>query len=365
MSVHRSPRSISVLAAALVLASVGLVVAWVAFTGGGPAPSRTATQPGEPDEAAPARDLNPRVSALISVGSWPRDIAVGEGAVWVTVNDLEGPSESFYVAQIDPKLNEVTDRVPIVEGAGRITVAHGSLWVVGFDELIRLDPTTKQVAARIPTGRYAIDVTAFGGAVWATRDIDGRTGELLRIDPTTNSVASRVQLEGRIRDVVAGEGALWVVDSTSTLHEGPSLLKIDPQTLSVTARIEGLAGLDVAPGPGTVWVQGWLSTYDPSVGTGAGDHPVIMRIDEVTGERWGPPVRTDRFHPFAADEHGVWFVGENGAVSHLNAESLEVDASTSIESVAMDTSVRTAVDSDAGIIWIANYRHSVTRIDLF
>lgn len=46
-------------------------------------------------EAVPTPTLSPRVTAMIPVGSFPRDIAVGAGAVWVTVTDFpEGELET-------------------------------------------------------------------------------------------------------------------------------------------------------------------------------------------------------------------------------------------------------------------------------
>lgn len=358
MLVHRSQGTL-----ARALVALGLLLPTIACA------ARAERQPvarpaGLAQEAdAPSGQIDPRVSAVIPVGDVPLDITTGDDAVWVTVNDFEGPGESFSVARIDPELNEVTDRLPSVEGGGRLAFGAGSLWVVGFDEVVRIDPETGGVMARVPVGRYAIDVAASEEAIWATRDFDGRTGELLRIDPSTNAVTASLALEGRTRDVVVDDDALWVVDSTSTSGKEPGLYKVDPVTMSVLFRVDGLAGLDVAPAEEVVWLWGWLSTYDPSVGTGSGDHPVIMRIDAATGELLPPPVRTDRFHAFSADEQGVWFVGENGAISHLDAETLEVDASTRVRSVASFGSVRTALDPE-GRIWVANYRNSVTRVDV-
>jgi hypothetical protein len=199
-----------------------------------------------------------------------------------------------------------------------------------------------------------------------TRDIDGRgqSGEVIRIDPTTNEVVARIPVAGRIRDVVVGEGGVWVVDSTSTLRRGSALIHIDPETNGVVATIPDLASLNVAAGVGLVWTQGWLSTIDPSVGTGSGDHPIVLRIDPATDQFVGDPIPMAFFHPFAVWQGGIWFVGEDGAVARLDGTTLEVDDSVDVAPVAQDSTVHAALDISTGTIWVANYQEAITRIDL-
>ena len=63
---------------------------------------------------------------------------------------------------------------------------------------------------------------------------------------------------------------------------------------------------------------------------------------------------------------GVWFMtgGSVGGVARLNALTLQVDASVSLTQTPAFRVPPTAVlDPSRHTIWIANYRHSVTRID--
>jgi hypothetical protein len=165
-------------------------------------------------ETPPVPAVSPRV-ATIPVGSFPRDVAVGAGAVWVTVNDFdEGEPETHSLLRIDPATNEIVATIP-VRSAGHIAVGAGAVWTIdyieGSDTLVRIDPSSNRVVATIPVGYYAFDVAAVDGAVWVTRDIvgAGRSGEVIRIDPATNEVVARILVEGRIRDVVVGEGGIW------------------------------------------------------------------------------------------------------------------------------------------------------------
>lgn len=319
------------------------------------------------DSATPTPTVSPHVTATIPVGSFPRDIAVGAGAVWVSVNDFtEGEPETHSVVRIDPATNEIVAIIS-VRTAGNLAVGSDAVWTIDSidepqDTVVRIDPATNQVVGTIPVGPYAFDVAVDASSVWVTRDIDGRgqSGEVIRIDPATNEVVARIPVDGRIRDVVVGEGGVWVVDSTSTAQREPALIHIDPQANDVVATIPGLAGLNVTTGGGLVWIQGWLSTIDP----GSGDRPLALRIDPTTDHFVGDPVPIEFFNPFAFWEGGIWFVTEEAVVSRLNTGTLKVDHSVDVAPVAQDSTVHAALDTSTGTIWVANYEEAITRIDL-
>jgi DNA-binding beta-propeller fold protein YncE len=323
-------------------------------------------------EVAPSPSaLSPRVTATIPVGSFPRDIAVGARAVWVSVNGFNaGEPETHSVVRIDPATNEIVATIP-VGTVGNLAVGSDAVWTIDTvegpqDTVVRIDPTTNQVVGTIPVGPYAFDVAVDSTGIWVTRDIDGRgqSGEVIRINSATNEIVARIPVEGRTRDVVVGEGGVWVVDSTSTPRRGPSLIHIDPSTNEVVGTIPGLASLNVATGDGFVWIQGWLSTFDPAVGTGAGDRPLALRIDPATDHVVGDPVPMGFFYPFAFWEGGVWFVGQEAEVSRLDTQTLEIDASIAVGAVAQDSATHAAFDEGTETIWVANYEDTITRVDL-
>jgi hypothetical protein len=348
----------AVIAVAFALSAASVVGLWLSFRSDGLQPS-----PGQTSE------LSPRVTATIPVGSFPRDVAVGAGAVWVSVNDFtEGEPETHSVVRIDPVTNQIVATIPVAT-AGNLDVGSDALWTIDSvdepqDTVVRIDPATNEVVGTIPVGPYAFDVAADMSGVWVTRDIDGRSGEVIRIDPATNEVVARIPVVGRIRDVVVGEGGIWVVDSTSTLRRGSSLIHIDPQANDVVATISELASLNVTTGAGLVWIHGWLSAIDPAVGTGSGDRPVVLRIDPATDQFVGEPVLMDFFYPFASWGGGIWFMGEEAVVSRMNTDTLEVDHSIVVDPAAQDSTVHAALDSSTGTIWIASYEDTITRVDL-
>jgi hypothetical protein len=159
-----------------------------------------------------------------------------------------------------------------------------------------------------------------------------------------------------------------VVDSTSSLSVSPSLIQIDPETNTIVRRIDDLGDLDVVAGLGAVWIESWLSAFDPSVGTGSGDRTVIVRLDPQSGEPLGPPIRlSGQFRPFAAAEGGIWFIGSdvNGwTLDWLDATSLEVTHVADLPvDPALDSTAHAVLDADNRIVWVANYREGLTRVD--
>ena len=95
--------------------------------------------------------------------------------------------------------------VTLADNLGFISSGFGSVWVADSKNrqvLLRVDPRTRDVQARIRTGGdiNALGgdpiVNAGGGAVWAIARAPGADGghRLLRIDPGTDRVIARVTL---------------------------------------------------------------------------------------------------------------------------------------------------------------------------
>ena len=102
--------------------------------------------------------------ATIAVGPEPKGIAVGEDAVWVAAS---GGDE---ITRINPRtLGTRSIRLGAIPD--RVTVGGGSVWVTAKEagRLLRIDARTRKVLERIDTGPrpYALDITR-GRAVWLT-----------------------------------------------------------------------------------------------------------------------------------------------------------------------------------------------------
>jgi YVTN family beta-propeller protein len=103
-----------------------------------------------------------RLVATIRLPFAPTDVAVGDGAVWVT-SQLDDRLE-----RIDPATNKVTATIPVGRGAGAVAVGAGSVWV--GDEvdgsIARVDPQAMRITATIKLGLTPVDIGVGGGVVW-------------------------------------------------------------------------------------------------------------------------------------------------------------------------------------------------------
>ncbi len=113
------------------------------------------------------------------------------------------------------------------------------MWVISDNRkdgvIRRIDPTSDRVVATIPVGRWPSNIEWGLDAVWATLNLPRAhpTGDVIRIDPATNQVVARIRVDGGLpRDIAIGDGAVWVYGHSK--HSGnvwaASLWEIDPQT---------------------------------------------------------------------------------------------------------------------------------------
>jgi Tol biopolymer transport system component len=317
------------------------------------------------DEEAPP--IDPTITATIAIGAFPRGVAVAEGAIWATVDNATGGPDEHLLVQIDPSTNEIVRTVRLPQ-AGDVAYGAGDLWVTSWDGqqsvLLRVDRATAEVTDNIPLGWNADDV-AFGfDAVWVTVTTSeaSPSGEVLRIDPETNEVVARIPVDtGWPRDVVVGEGHVWAYGHSKLGEDGwqaSSLWRIDPSSNQLVTVLDqngflgdgGFLPNNVAVGEGWVWA--------------ASDSGNGVRIDAASGGLTSFRVGDDPNSPngfgwpYAVYRGHVLF--GLGAVRVLDTETLEVVAMVDLESQVADA----ALDAATGTLWIANYEGTVTRIDL-
>ena len=105
-----------------------------------------------------------RRQTRIRVGADPKGVAVGENAVWVAA------AADDEITRINPRSFQ-TRHIPIQAIPERVTVGGGSIWATAREagRLIRIDARTRKVLERIDTAPrpYALDITR-GRAVWLT-----------------------------------------------------------------------------------------------------------------------------------------------------------------------------------------------------
>jgi hypothetical protein len=255
-------------------------------------------EPTQPPPSAPAPAPVPTgrppaaVVATIPVPAPAGQVLVTAGAVWVLGFQT--------VTRIDPQTNRVVAAIPLPQHGsdGPLVAGAGALWLRQGRSIVRIDPQRNRLVGTVPAGPRGggllADLAVGGGAVWLPSydagfwRFDLRTRQWTPVPaPTAGSVA-------------AGSGAVWAGCCEGGTAGGGRLLRLDPTTGRVTARIPlpGIAG-KVAIGAGGVWV---LQGY-------GGD--VVWRVDPVASRVVAtialPPGSNDNDRASITIDHGgVW-----------------------------------------------------------
>jgi DNA-binding SARP family transcriptional activator/streptogramin lyase len=268
----REPRTTAALlqrdAVGLVDPGSGTLTGAIRVAGG---PARLVAAPGRvwvgSDDARTisALDIGSRtVRAVVGTGSFPSDIASGEGALWAL------DREHGTVLRVNRATAMVERRIDVGAGAPfvhdrsvldpwSLAVGAGGVWVTdGSAMLVQIDPRRGRVIRRIDAGDALHGVAVAAGAVWT---IGGPSASVLRIDPRRGTVSDRIRIVSRSDydapypiQIEAGEGAVWVLSANTA-----TVSRIDPRRREVTATVPvGAEHLPrrLAVGDATVWVAG-------------------------------------------------------------------------------------------------------------
>jgi YVTN family beta-propeller protein len=188
------------------------------------------------------------VLATIRVGDYPIGIAPTGKAVWVANH------HSGSVSRMEARLNRTVMTVPIstqtdVAGPKAIVVARGVVWVADAyaGTIVRVDARrNRRVEAVVGTGPACGGMAAFGGSVWVASACGEST--VTRIDARTARVTARIRVPGVALGVAGGVDSVWV----TTLRG--LLLRIDPSTNRIAAKLPLRDAAGVTTGGGFVWV---------------------------------------------------------------------------------------------------------------
>lgn len=123
--------------------------------------------------------MSGRVAADTWVDGPVRGVAVGDGAVWVTINEGcdDDPGAVSTVLRFDSALH-VTARTPVGRYADTPSVGHGCVWVAysprfdADDTLARLDADTGEVTDTVVSNGFTASTAASDDAVWTTNQAD-------------------------------------------------------------------------------------------------------------------------------------------------------------------------------------------------
>jgi len=338
-------------AAVLVL----VVLAGVAVTGrvvAGRSRERTASTASATTAATPTpgrpSPLRPSpVVATIGTGGFSYGMVAGAGALWVVGSD--------EIYRIDPASDAVTASVPVGatgSGPGGVAVGAGAIWVPVAvpGTLWGINPETNKVTSRIPLDgplRGSLSVSAAHGKVWIACCGESGTGasasggRLLQVDPRRERVVADIALPASPVAVAADASGAWVATA------GGQVLMVSERRNRVTATIDagGPLGFSqtIAVGAGGVWLA---DPFDEQV----------VRIDPRT-RRVMSRIPAGAATTVAVAGDDVW------ALSSLGL--LRIDpARDRVVATASDPDLRRArfVAAGAGAVWAAGWS-SVSRVD--
>jgi hypothetical protein len=322
------------------------VTGWLATerprTAGAPAPPATTASPGF---VAPARPSP--IVATIPTGGFSSAMDAGAGALWVVGSD--------EVVRIDPATDKVAARVPVPatgSGPAAVAVGAGAVWVPVAvpGALWGIDPDDDKVTARISLGgplRGALSVAATRDTVWVAccgesdagaPDVGGR---LLRVDPERKRVVADIALPAAPVAVAADASATWVATADG------QVLMVNPKRNRVAATIDagGPLGFSqtIAVGTGGVWLA---DPFDEQV----------VRIDPKT-RRVMARIPAGAVTGLAVTGDAVWALSSLGLI--------RIDPTQDrVAAIAPDPDLRHArlVAADGDAVWASGWS-SVSRID--
>jgi hypothetical protein len=188
-----------------------------------------------------------------------------------------------------------------------LVVALGALALRGEPE-----PTAPKVIGSYHVAAELSPLAPGFGAVWTA---DPNRGQILRIDPATRRVVARIPIGAEAR-VATGAGAVWALagDLQYGGDKGPlRLLRIDPETNRIVGRIpmrtpagKPFGPLELQVDQGVVWVVG---------GAGA------LRVDPRRNVADRFVALSDATRGAVTDGEGVWVLTVDGRLRRLDALS--------------------------------------------
>ena len=253
--------------------------------------------------------LTRSVRQTIPVGDSPSGIAVGAGDVWVA-DHVDGT-----VRRIDPETNRVVDEIPVGNGSTAVAFGEGSIWVTNSSDrtVSRIDPVSGHVVRTFKTDAVGRGIAVGGGSVWVT---DESSRNVTRIDHETNRVAETISVGNGPTGIAFGEQAVWV---TNSIDE--TLSRIDPETAAVTATLPVAGGpAAVAAGGGAVWVSAEF-----------GQRLVRIDPDPADPRVVGEVAIGNRPKGVVVAEEGVWVAVQASGSGHRGGRL--ITSSSSLDSI--------------------------------
>jgi streptogramin lyase len=267
------------------------------------------------DQSGSIRRFDSSSGALLGkalhTGGSPISIASGFGRLWVA--DI---SNSLLYA-IDPNTGRVSG-APITIAQGPVSVVAGDrgVWVASLlaGTVSLIDPATRQVEASVALPDGAVRLALGDGYVWVT----GQTDSLTRIDRRPLGVTLQwrtVKVGKGPIGVAVGDGGVWVANA-----ESGTVSRVNPRSLTVTGVIRVPSGSGAAAS--TQSDPQNVAVWQNRLWVAIGSRPEIVAFDPETGDQVGRAVSIPGVarELYVSANGGLWATTANpGTVVQLSA----------------------------------------------
>lgn len=180
-------------------------------------------------------------SILAETGHGRATIAVTDRAIWVAYE--WGRS----LAKLDRETLAVTGALNLETPAVGLAEVGDSIWVLGKNGWlwkVEQEEMTTEGVARLGSGARAM--SSAETALWVLR----RGGELTRVDPASGEATITTGVGHSGRHLAASPDSVW-----ADAHRGRALIRVDPQSGAITAKVRPPGRLiDLAFGGPCLWI---------------------------------------------------------------------------------------------------------------
>jgi branched-chain amino acid transport system substrate-binding protein len=224
------------------------------------------------------------ITKTFAIGTTPTEIAVGAGAVWIG----NGPAKeqaslgnsTVSISRIDPDSAAVTHKLVLPRprskaylsssayGVGQMAIGAGAVWAINPDLTVsRIDPATGKLLATITDTAITPSSAIAAGkeGVW----VIGQGASVTRIDERRNRTGQTIRFVATpyLSGIAVGGGAVW-----ATVPEDGVVWRIEPGPRPLTRTVEvGFGVTNITFAEGALWatnfIDGTVSRIDPRTNT--------------------------------------------------------------------------------------------------
>ena len=240
-----------------------------------------------------------KITKTFATGATPTEIVVGAGAVWIGNGPAKGQtsfSSTVSVSRVDPDSAVVTHTLVLPRprskaylsntayGVGQLAIGAGAVWAINPDLTVsRIDPATGRLLATITDTAITPSSAIAAGkeGVW----VIGQGASVTRIDTRRNRTGQTISFVATpyLSAIAVGAGSVW-----ATVPEDGVVWRIEPGRQPLTRTVEvGFGVTNITFANGFLWatnfIDGTVSLIDPRTNT-------VMRRLRVGGTPQGVAV---------------------------------------------------------------------------